>query len=134
MSQENVDLAWRASWAWNDGGVDALIDYLDSDVAWHAPSESMEPGIYRGHDGVRDYLGRTSEIFEEQHAEPLDVIDIDGERVIAVVRLLGRSEHIATEMTADWAWLITFGPNKKATSVEIFTDKRQAFTAAGSEE
>ena len=56
MSQENVEFAWRASRAWNDGGIDALLEYLDADVEWHPPSESMEPGVYRGHDGVRDYL------------------------------------------------------------------------------
>jgi hypothetical protein len=43
---------------------------LDADLEWLAPSESMEPCIYLGHSGVRDYLGRTAEIFEEQHAEP----------------------------------------------------------------
>ena len=61
MSQENVDLAWRAVRAWNEGGVDALVQYLDAEVKWLAPRESMEPGIYRGHEGVRDYLGRLAE-------------------------------------------------------------------------
>ena len=107
MSQENVELAWQASGAWNDGGIDALLEYLDADVEWHPPPESMEPGIYRGHDGVRDYLGRLAEIFEEQHVEPLEVIDVDDERVISVIRVIGRSEHSALELNADWAWLIT---------------------------
>ena len=134
MSQQNVEIALQAVLAWNDGGVDALVGYLDARVEWHPPGESMEPGTYHGHDGVRDYLGRTAEVFEEQRAEPFEVIDIDDQRVIAVVRLIGRSEHIAMEMTADWAWLITFGRRKKATRVDIFTDKQQALKAAGPEE
>ena len=32
MSQENVEVAWRALSAWNDGGIDALVGYLDSEV------------------------------------------------------------------------------------------------------
>ena len=44
MSQENVEIAWRASNAWNEGGIEALLPYLDPEVEWHAPKESMEPG------------------------------------------------------------------------------------------
>ena len=35
------------------------------------------------------------------------------------------------EITADWAWLITFGANKKGIRVEMFTDKAQALEAVG---
>jgi ketosteroid isomerase-like protein len=131
MSHENAELAWQAAWAWNDGGADALIGYLDADVEWHPPSESMESGIYRGHDGVRDYLGRLAEVFGETRTEPLEVIDVDGDRVIAVVRSIARSEHVNTEIAADWAWLITVGSNRKATRVDAFTDKLKALEAAG---
>ncbi len=131
MSQENVELAWRASRAWNDGGVDAVLPYLDADVEWHPPAESMEPGIYRGHDGVRDYLGRLAEIFEEVHMEPLEVIDVDDEHVISVIRLIARDEHSAMEINADWAWLITVGENGKGVHIETFTDRVQALQAVG---
>lgn len=130
MSQENADLARQASWAWNDGGVDALLQYLDADVEWRPPQESMEPGVYRGHDGVRDYLGRLAEIFEAR-VEPLEVIDVDHEQVISVIRVIGRSEGSGMEINADWAWLITVGANQKAVRVEIFTDKAQALEAVG---
>jgi hypothetical protein len=33
----------------------------------------MEPGIYRGHDGVRDYRGRLGAVFEQQRVESVDV-------------------------------------------------------------
>ena len=130
MSQENVELAWQASWAWNDGGVDALLQYLDADVEWHPPEESMEPGIYRGHDGVRDYVGRLAEIFDA-HVEPLEVIDVDDERVISVIRVVGRSKSSGMEINADWAWLITVGSNRTGIRVETFTDKAQALEAVG---
>ena len=131
MSRENVELAWRASRAWNDGGVEAFLRYLDADVEWHPPAESLEPGIYRGHDGVRDYAGRLGEIFEERRVEPLEVIDVDEDHVIAVIRIIGRSESSGMEINADWAWLITVGANSKAVRVEIFTDKAQALEAVG---
>ena len=54
MSEENVELAWRASHAWNEGGIEAFLSCLDPEVEWHPPAESMEPGNYHGHAGVRD--------------------------------------------------------------------------------
>jgi ketosteroid isomerase-like protein len=131
MSEENVELAWRASRAWNEGGIEALLSHLDPEVIWHAPQESMEPGDYRGHAGVRDYLGRLAEVFsEEQRAEPVDVIDVDAERVIAVIRVTGRSEKFGTEIDAEWAWLIK-ARDGKGIEVWIFTDRAQALEAAG---
>ncbi len=32
MSQENVEIAWRASNAWNEGGIEALLAYLDPEI------------------------------------------------------------------------------------------------------
>jgi ketosteroid isomerase-like protein len=75
--------------------------------------------------------GRLGEVFEERRVEPLEVIDVDDERVISVVRVMGRSEKFGTEITADWAWLITLGRNRKGVRVETFTDKPQALEAAG---
>jgi ketosteroid isomerase-like protein len=131
MSHENVEIVPQASGAWNDGGVDALLQYLDSNVEWHAPRESMEPGIDRGHDGVRDYFGRLGEMFDEPHAEPLEVIEVDDERVISIIRAIARNERSGVEITADWAWLITVGANHKGIRVDTFTDKAHALKAIG---
>jgi ketosteroid isomerase-like protein len=130
MSQENVELAWRASHAWNEGGVEAILPYLDPEVEWHPPRESMEPGNYRGHAGVRDYLGRLGEVFTQVRMEPIDVIDVDAERVISVIRLMARSEKFGTEIDAEWAWLIK-ARDGKGIEVWTFTDRAQALDAAG---
>ena len=131
MSSENVELAWQASLAWNDGGEDALLQYLDADVEWLPPQDSMNVGIYRGHDGVRDYFGRIGEVFEQRDVEPLEAIDVDDEHVILILRLVAVNERFAVDITADWAWLITVGAGKKAIRVETFTDKAQALAAVG---
>src|SRR6266536_923156 len=75
MSEENVQLARSAILRWNERGVDALLEALDPGVEFHPPKESMEPGVYRGHSGVRDYFDRLARIVEEQRVESVDVID-----------------------------------------------------------
>ena len=130
MSRENVELAWRASRAWNEGGVEAVLAYLDPEVEWHPPPESMEPGNYHGHAGVRDYLGRLGEVFGETTVEPVEVIDVDADRVISVIRIKARSEKFGTEIDAKWAWLIT-ARDGNGVEVWTFTDRSQALEAAG---
>lgn len=134
MSQDNVEIIRRASRSWNEGGIDALLEYLDPEVAWHAPRESMEPGNYQGHAGVRDYLGRLGEVFSRgTRVKPVDVVDVDAERVITVIRVMARSEKFGTEIDAEWAWLIKMRDGK-GVEVWTFTDRRQALEAAGMRE
>ena len=66
MSEENVELIRSSILGWNDRGVDAFVEHVASDMEFHPPKESMEPGIYRGPDGVRTYFDRVSEMFEGQ--------------------------------------------------------------------
>jgi ketosteroid isomerase-like protein len=131
VSQENVELARQSALAWNDGGIDALLEYLDPDVEWHPAAESLEADIYRGHDGVRDYAGRIGEVFADIRIEPLEVIEVDEDRVIAVSRWVGGGTESEMEIDAKWAALISVGPNKKIVRFETFTDKAQALAAAG---
>ena len=130
MSQENVEIVRRASNAWNEGGIEAVLPYLDPEVEWHPPRESMEPGNYHGHAGVRDYMGRLGEVFEQRRVEPVDVIAVDAERVISVNRLVARSEKFGTEIDAEWAWLVKMRDGK-GIEVWLFTDRAQAIEAAG---
>lgn len=130
MSQENVEIARRSILEWNERGVEALIDVLDPEVEFHPPRESMNPGTYRGHDGFREYFRRVGEMFEEQRIEAVEMIDLDDDRVIAVVRGFGKTPHFEGEVEVNWAWLITLD-DQQATHIQTFTDRSQALEAAG---
>ena len=129
MSEANVELAWRAILGWNERGVDAFIEVLDPEVEWHPPRESMEPGIYRGHDGVRDYFGRLRGVFEEQRVEWVDVTSVDEDVVLSVVRIAGTTAKFG-KIEAEWAWLITIRDGK-AVHVATFVDRHEALRVAG---
>jgi hypothetical protein len=53
MSEENVEIVRSSILGCADRGVDAFVENVAPDVEFHAPKDSMEPGIYRGPDGVR---------------------------------------------------------------------------------
>ena len=129
MSEENVELARRAILGWNERGVESFVEVLDPQVEWHPPRESMEPGVYRGHEGVRDYLGRLAAVFEEQRVESVDVTSVDEEVVLAVVRIAGTSAKFG-RVDTEWAWLITIRDGK-AVHVATFVDRHEARRVAG---
>ena len=59
MSQENVDGFKRALDAINCRAAHALLSELDPEVEWHAAilmAIGGEQTVYRGHDGVREWL------------------------------------------------------------------------------
>jgi ketosteroid isomerase-like protein len=130
MSPTNAELARGAILGFNEEGVEAFIPVLHPEVEFHAPKESMNPGVYRGHAGVRGYFGRLAEIVEEQSVESVDVIEVDDERVIAVVHMFGKTAHFDERIEVNWAWLITVR-DEQAIEIRTFTDRTQALEAAG---
>ena len=125
-----MEIVRRSILGYNDRGVDALVENIAHDAEFHPPKESMEPGVYRGPDGVRTYFERTGEMFEEQRIESVDVIDVDGTRVIAVVKAVASTPHFAGGVEMHWAWLITV-EDGMMTHMVTFTDRAQALEAAG---
>ena len=85
MSGKNVEVVRRSILGWNDRGVEAVIENLDPEVEFHAPMESMNPGVYHGHARVRNYFDRLAEVVSEQRVDSVDVIDVDGNRVVIAV-------------------------------------------------
>ena len=130
MSEENVELVRSSILGWNDRGVDAFVEIVAPDGEFQPPQESMEPGIYRGPDGVRTYFDRVSEMFEVQRVESVDAIDVDDTHVIAVLKVFVSTPHFAGEVEMNWAFVYTI-ENGLVTRAEGFTDKQQALEAAG---
>jgi ketosteroid isomerase-like protein len=54
MSDE--DVIRRAVTAWNEGGVDAFLEYVSADVEWRHPSGFPEGDLWCGRDELRDQL------------------------------------------------------------------------------
>jgi ketosteroid isomerase-like protein len=98
MSEENVEMVRRAVEAYELEGLDGVLRYYDPEIEWTSTEAYIEPATYRGHAGVRRYLGTIEEEFEDLRIEPVELIDA-GEQVISSVRISGRGKasgaHIA---------------------------------------
>jgi uncharacterized protein len=76
MSQENVDLVRDAIEAFNRGDLEWLMERIDDDFVFDW-TRSMSPlsGIYRGPEGVAEFIREQWNTFEEFAIEPREFID-----------------------------------------------------------
>jgi ketosteroid isomerase-like protein len=91
MSEENVETLRRALEAYGREGLDGYLRYFDPEIQWTSTGAWIEGATYRGHEGVRRYLGSIEAEIEDLRAEPVELIDA-GDRVVSSVRISGRGK------------------------------------------
>jgi ketosteroid isomerase-like protein len=91
MSEEGVEITRRAIEAYGREGFDRTLRYYHPEVEWTSTGDYIERATYRGHDGLRRYLGTMEEEFNDLRIEPVELIDA-GEQVISSVRFTGRGK------------------------------------------
>jgi ketosteroid isomerase-like protein len=135
MSQENVEGFKRAIDAGNRRDIDAMLEELDPEVEWHpALLASLEgqPTVYRGREGVQEWMQELYEAFAEVHIDIAEIRDL-GDRLIAIGRIRARGGASRAETESPFAWVIE-AKNGKATRVRGYLDPKEALEAAGLEE
>ena len=92
MSQENVEIVRRSFVAFNARDVDGLVSLSAEDCEWLPLRAQLEGIVYRGHEGVRQFVIDMDEDWEAFRIDPLEFHE-HGERVVAIghVGALGRS-------------------------------------------
>ena len=108
MSEENVGIVRRFIGAFNRGGVEAALPFLDPEIEWNTTGIFVEPGTYRGHEGVVRYLGDVAAEFEDVHTEPEQLIDA-GEQVVVPVRISGRGRQSGAAVDLTRRWWFCYG-------------------------
>ncbi|MDQ3729061.1 MAG: nuclear transport factor 2 family protein [Actinomycetota bacterium] len=91
MSQENVEIARRAYDAFSRHDLDAFTELLDPDVVFESLIFEAEGGVFRGHEGVRDFFGKLSEVFGQSWRS-----EITGVEEIGTAFLIIESRAVAT--------------------------------------
>jgi ketosteroid isomerase-like protein len=135
MSQENVELLWRAAEAFNRGDMEGALALIDPPPEFElVPSRDLTvgvgdvSGVQQGPEGMRRGLEFWEE-FEDRHFEVHELIDA-GDRVFAWATLRGRGKRSGAETSWDvWAvWTVRDG---RFVRWETFADRGAALEAAG---
>jgi ketosteroid isomerase-like protein len=88
VSQENVEIVQRYFDHFNETGEPLWTD-IAPDAVFEIDPESFVAGTYRGHEGIRELLRLTAEVFDEFRYEVDEMIDA-GDAVLVLSRICVR--------------------------------------------
>ena len=110
MSQENVDLVRRGYEALARGDLDALFQILDPDVEMDDAANFPEASVYKGHQGVLDFLSQQAPVWDDFQILPERFIAVE-DKVLVLHKQVGRSKITGLQLEARYAhvWTIRDG-------------------------
>jgi ketosteroid isomerase-like protein len=129
-SEENVELARAALDAFNRGDLEWLLERIDDDFGFDW-TRSRDPlaGIYRGRDGVTEFLREQWETFESFHIEATDSID-GGHQVVVPHTVHARGRN-GIEVSAEANHVFTVEPDGRVSRVTMYQELGEALAATG---
>jgi hypothetical protein len=130
MSQENVELGYLLSDAFNRRDLEAFLALTDPDVEVYSRIVELEGGgPYRGHDGVRSWWKDVFGVVPDLTFEIEDIRDI-ADVTVAQIRQRGRGagSDAPIEQTQ---WIVTKWRDKKAIWWHVLLSEAEALEAAG---
>ena len=128
MSQENIELAYRAFDAINRRDLGAFLALMDDDVKVVSRIVFMGSGFH-GHDGIRRWWENWFSVFPDYNIEVVDVGAL-GERIVAVLSALGNGTGSDVPFE-DTIWLATRWRRGKCVWWRTFYTRDDALEAAG---
>jgi len=132
MSQENVKAFERAIEAYNRRDIDEFLDEMNPDVELQGALQALLEGeatVYRGHEGVRQWVRDIDEAIADIRLELPEIRDL-GDRTVAIGRIRARGNVSGAEIESPFGCVVEW-KNGKATWVLSFLDHKEAFEAAG---
>jgi ketosteroid isomerase-like protein len=106
MSDENVALVRRSLDHFNATG-EFLWDAIDLEVEWVIDPIGLLAGTYRGHEGVKMFLTRIEEAFDQVRFEIDSLIDAgDSVVVLGRTRMRGRGSGVTAEQPVGWVFRV----------------------------
>src|SRR4051812_11728598 len=104
MSRQTLALARQVMDALGRRDPQGLIALADPEVEWHSFFAQLgEGGVYRGHDGTRQYMRDLTDAWEVARADVDDGM-ATGDVALLVGRLhyRGKGSGVETELAAGW--------------------------------
>ena len=133
MSQQNIDVVRRLYALLEDivhGQLDDVVfELADPNIVWDVSRRTFDPGVYHGHQGLRELAARLAEVWESGRVEPAEFI-ATGDEVVVPVRLhfVSRSQRNTVTANAAHVWTLREG---KIIRHCAFQTKAEALEAVG---
>jgi ketosteroid isomerase-like protein len=128
VSRENVEIVERFFEHWNETG-EPPWDQVDPDAVFEIDPGSFVGGTYRGHDGIRELLRLTAEVFEDFRYQVDELIDA-GASVVVLGRIHARGAQSGATGTQHGALLFRCRDGR-IVAYRSYLRREEALEAAG---
>jgi ketosteroid isomerase-like protein len=131
VSDENVDVARKLYelFARRDIGA-AFPDHAHPDFEFRVPPVYPDaPEVFRGPEGVEDWMAMIDEAWAEWRFEPERYLEA-GSTVVVLARLVAEGGSSGIHLEREVAHLWSFDEGR-ATSLRVYLDRAEALKAAG---
>ena len=130
MSQENVELHYRANDAFNRRDLGAYLALMDPEVEFTPYEVSVQGGEpYRGHAGVRSWWEESFAVFPDLRAELYEVRDL-GDRTFTHGRIRGQGAGSGASIERA-LWVAAEWRDNRAVWWHTFESEAETLAAAG---
>ena len=128
--QGNLELTRRYIDAYNRRDAAALVELSDPELEWRpAATRAFEQTVYRGHEGIRQYITELDDTWEELVIEISEIRDL-GDRIVLLGRVRGRGRSSGVEVDEPFG-SYTEVREGKATRIDGYLAIEPALAAAG---
>lgn len=117
--------------AFNQGGVESALPFLDPEIEWRAPPEWLEDPVYRGHDGIRRLAAHWTELFDQYRLERVRVVEVGDDKVVILLNQLGQIRGSGDRIEGPIGYVAEVRGGL-VTRVDIYFSWEQTLQAAGS--
>ena len=109
--------------------AEELIALSDPDVEWHSFFAMNEEGMYRGHEGARQYMRDLGDAWDIGRADVDDALTV-GDVTVLVGRLRYRGRGSGVESETPAGWMLKFRDGKLI-RFRAFQEPEEALEAVG---
>src|SRR5688500_15385916 len=128
MSEDNVELVRRRFAAALVGDWQTALEALDPDVEIHDYDIPDAGGVYRGHEGYREWVKRWTEGWESTRMVDPEFRAVGDDGVVALFRMVAVGAHSGLELTRDDAIVYRMRAGR-IVRVDYFNDQARALDA-----
>ena len=129
MSRENLALAHDVIDAVEARDIDRLIELTDSEVEWRSAFVAGTGGVYRGHNGMREYVRDMKDAWDIVRLDVDHEIGV-GEVVLFIGRIHYRGKGSGVEAESESGYLLKFREGRVVT-FRPFREPEKALEAIG---
>lgn len=125
----NAAIVERAFALWGEGRLDDVVEYMDPEIEWVEPAETIGRNVVTGSDAALASLENWIAQFDSLRAETKELRE-DGDRVLHAMQQYARAGGSEIEIEDD-LYMVWWFRDGRAVRMEMYNHRDQAEEAFG---